>query len=158
MISMYSLRKATLNDIDKLIEFRIEFLREIQDPLLNSEMEIFRKSIKEFFLNKMKCNEFMAWLAEVDDDIIATSGLSFLQKPPHFINITGEYAYIMNMYTKPEWRRKGIGSALLEKLFEEIKSRGIQSIVLHATLGGRPLYEKYGFRENDGDKEMILKL
>ena len=158
LISMYSLRKANLNDIDKMIDLRVEFLREIQESPLDKEMGIFWKSLKEFFLDKMKSNKFIAWLAEFDKNVIATSGLSFLQKPPHFINITGKYAYIMNMYTKPEWRRKGIGSALLEKLFEEIKSRGIQSVVLHATHGGRPLYEKYGFHENDGDKEMILRL
>lgn len=155
---MYLLRKANLNDIDKLIEFRVEFLEEIQDFPLNMEIEIFRKSLKAFFLDKMKSNKFVTWLAEIDNEIIATSGLSFLQKPPHFINMTGKFAYIMNMYTKPKWRRKGIGLALLEKLIKEIKIKGIKSVVLHATPFGRPLYEKYGFRENDGDKEMILKL
>jgi len=155
---MYSLRKANLNDIDKLIDFRVEFLKEIQDLPPNMEIEIFRKSLKDFFLDKMKSNEFIAWLAEYNNEIIATSGLSFLQKPPYFINMTGKFAYIMNMYTKPKWCRKGIGLALLEKLIEEIKIKGIQSVVLHATPFGRPLYEKYGFRENDGDKEMILKL
>lgn len=158
MLFMYLLRKANLNDIDKFIEFRIEFLREIQNSPPEMEIEIFRKSLKDFLLEKMKSNEFIAWLAELDNVIIATSSLSFLQKPPHFINITGKFAYIMNMYTKPEWRRKGIGSVLLEKLIDEIKKRGIRSVVLHATPYGRPLYEKYGFRENDGDKEMILKL
>ncbi len=155
---MYSLRKANLNDIDILIDFRVTFLKEIQETPPTKEMEIFRKSLKDFFLSKMKSHEFIAWFAESDDEIIATSGLSFLEKPPHFINKTGKFAYIMNMYTKPEWRRKGIGAALLEKLFEEIKKKGIQSVVLHATPSGRSLYEKYGFRENDGDKEMILKL
>ena len=158
MIIMYSLRRANLNDVDKLIDFRAEFLKEVQNSPLDMEMEIFLKSLKDYFLDKMKSNDFLAWLAESDSKIIATSGLSFLQKPPHFINLTGKFAYIMNMYTKPEWRRKGIGSALLEKLFEEIKKKGIQSVVLHASPTGRLLYEKYGFRENDGDKEMILNL
>ncbi|MFX1468136.1 MAG: GNAT family N-acetyltransferase [Promethearchaeota archaeon] len=155
---MYTIRKANINDIDKLIDFRIEFLKEVQNPPPNMEMEIFQKFLRDFFLEKMKFNEFIAWLAEFDNKIIATSGLSFLQKPPHFINISGNFAYIMNMYTIPEWRRKGIGVALLEKLLEEIKKKGIQDVVLHATPYGKPLYEKYGFRENDGDKEMILKL
>ncbi|MFX1593892.1 MAG: GNAT family N-acetyltransferase [Promethearchaeota archaeon] len=155
---MYSLRKATLNDIDKLIEYRVKFLKEIQTFPPDMEFEIFRKTLKDFFLSKMKSNEFVAWFAESDNEIIATSGLSFLQKPPHFINLTGKFAYIMNMYTKPEWRRKGIGSALLKKLFEEIKKKGIKLVVLHSTSYGRPLYEKYGFREKDGDKEMILEL
>lgn len=155
---MYLLRKANLDDIDELIEFRIHFLKEIQDYPSDEEIETFINSLKDFFLEKMKSNEFIAWLVESNNEIIATSGLSFLQKPPHFINMTGKFAYIMNMYTRPEWRRKGIASKLLERLFEEIKQNGIQSVVLHATPTGRPLYEKYGFRDNDGDKEMILKL
>jgi GNAT superfamily N-acetyltransferase len=155
---MYSLRKANLDDIEKLIDFRMKFLREIQNPLSDIEMKIFQKSLKDYFFKKMKSGDFKARLAEYQNQIIATSGLSFLQKPPHFINITGKYAYIMNMYTEPEWRRKGIGSALLERLFEEIKKKGIKSVVLHATLAARSLYEKYGFIENDGDEEMILNL
>ncbi len=155
---MYLLRIANLNDIDELIEFRIEFLQEIQNSPTNREIDIFRKSLKDFLLEKMKSNEFIAWLAEFDNSIVATCGLSYLQKPPHFINMTGKFAYIMNMYTKPKWRRKGIGSALLGKLIEEIKKKELTSVVLHATPYGKPLYEKFGFRENDGDKEMILKL
>jgi len=155
---MYSLRKANFNDIPKLIEYRVEFLKETQESPSNNEMEIFIKSLKDFFLDKMKTDEFIAWLAEYDNEIIAISGLSFLQKPPHFINLTGKFAYIMNMYTKPEWRRKDIGAALMEKLIEEIKKKGIQSVLLHSTPHGRPLYEKYGFREKDGDKDMVLKL
>jgi ribosomal protein S18 acetylase RimI-like enzyme len=155
---MYSLRKANLNDIEVLIDFRVIFLKEIQGIPSAKEMELFRKSLKEYFLSKMKSYEYIAWLAEADKKVIATSGVSFLKKPPHFINITGRFAYIMNMYTEPEWRRRGVGSMLLEKLFEEIKKRGISSVVLHSTLAGKSLYERYGFKENDGDKEMILKL
>ncbi|MFW9828369.1 MAG: GNAT family N-acetyltransferase [Candidatus Thorarchaeota archaeon] len=155
---MYSLRKATLDDAEKLIDLRVKFLKGIQDPPSDNEMEIFRNTLRAFYLEKMSSGVFIAWLAEINNQIIATSGLSFMQKPPHFINITGKFAYIMNMYTEPEWRKKGIGGKLLEKLIEETKNREINSIVLHATQEGRSLYERYGFVENDGDKEMILKL
>jgi ribosomal protein S18 acetylase RimI-like enzyme len=155
---MYSLRKATLDDVEKLIDFRIRFLKEIQDLPTDKEMLIFKNTLREFFLEKMGTGDFIAWLAEINHKIIATSSLSFLTKPPHFNNITGKFAYIMNMYTDPEWRRKGIGADLLEKLIEEIKKRRIKLIVLHATQAGRSLYERYGFRENNDDKEMILKL
>ena len=155
---MYSLRKATLDDIEILVDFRIEFLKDIQEMPSGKNLENFKDSLRNFFINRMRSDEFIAWLAMSDEKVIATSGLSFLQRPPHFTNLTGYFAHIMNMYTKPKWRRKGIGSALLEKLIDEIKMKGIRSIVLHATPIGQPLYEKFGFKLNDGDKEMILKL
>ena len=51
----------------------------------------------------------------------------------------------MNMYTNPEYRRKGIAYKTLDILVKEIKNKGISSISLAATDMGRPLYEKYGF-------------
>jgi ribosomal protein S18 acetylase RimI-like enzyme len=155
---MYSLRKATLDDIETLVDFRIRFLKDIQEIPTGKNLENFKDNLRNFFINRMRSDEFIAWFAISDEQVIATSGLSFLQRPPHFTNLTGYFAYIMNMYTKPEWRRKGIGSALLEKLFEEIKKKEIESVVLHATPMGAPLYEKYGFKINDGDKEMVLKI
>ena len=51
----------------------------------------------------------------------------------------------MNMYTDPEYRRKGIAYKTLDMLVQDSKTRGITSISLEATDMGRPLYEKYGF-------------
>ncbi|NHK31226.1 MAG: GNAT family N-acetyltransferase [Asgard group archaeon] len=147
---MYSLRKATPEDIETLIDFRIEFLKEFQNLPSKNELMQFKENLRKFFFDKMKSDEFIAWFAESNNEIIATSGLSFLQRPPHFSNLTGKFAYIMNMYTKPEWRRKGIGAALFEKLLEEIKNRGIHAINLHATPSGKPLYEKFGFKDSEG--------
>lgn len=60
----------------------------------------------------------------------------------------------MNMYTAPEYRRKGIAYKTLDLLVGDIKSRGISSISLEATDMGRPLYEKYGFIKMDAEMEL----
>ncbi len=146
---MYSLRKATKYDMEILIEFRIEFLKDFQELPSDEELLIFKENLKKFLIEKMVSDEFVAWLAVYDNEIVATSGISYLQRPPHFSNPSGKSAYIMNMYTKPEWRRKGIGSAIFEKLLEEIKKAGIQNISLHATPNGRNLYEKFGFTDSE---------
>ena len=60
----------------------------------------------------------------------------------------------MNMYTHPEYRRKGIALHMLDLLVKEARQAGIGFISLEATEMGRPLYEKYGFvKMND---EMAL--
>ncbi|MCM1112761.1 MAG: GNAT family N-acetyltransferase [Muribaculum sp.] len=60
----------------------------------------------------------------------------------------------MNLYTKPEYRRRGIAYRTLELLVEEARERGIAQIALEATAMGRPLYEKFGFVA--AEDEMIL--
>ena len=68
-------------------------------------------------------------------------------------NPSGCKAYIMNMYTKPEYRRKGIANNTLKLLVEDARSRGINEISLEATQMGRPLYEKFGFVKMNDEME-----
>ena len=152
----YKLRPAIEKDIPHLVELRTEFLREIQIDAPEENVTYYEEKLNNYFTKHMKEGTFLAWFAESDDEIIATSGLSIIEKPPQLWNFTGLEAYIMNMYTKPEWRRKGRGSVLLEKLLEEAKQRGIHQITLHTTLDGKSLYEKFGFKL--GQNEMHLKL
>ncbi|MBD3191693.1 MAG: GNAT family N-acetyltransferase [Candidatus Heimdallarchaeota archaeon] len=152
---MIAYRAANLEDIDLLVNLRIEFLYEALALPKETPAKALRKSLKNYFQRKMPKKEFIAWLAFNNDECIATSGLSFYDVPPVFSNPSGKKAYIMNMYTRPPWRRKGIGTELLKRLLEEIKTRRIKVVVLHATEMGKTLYEKFGFRETN---EMELKI
>ena len=53
---------------------------------------------------------------------------------PTYNNPSGTKAYIMNMYTKPEYKT-------LDMLIKDIKSKGISAISLEATEMGRPKLE-----------------
>lgn len=64
---------------------------------------------------------------------------------PTVNNRSGNKAYIMNMYTHPDYRRRGVALKALDLLVQEAKRRGVTAISLEATEIGRPLYEKYGF-------------
>ena len=64
---------------------------------------------------------------------------------PSYHNPSGNTAFIMNIYTNPDYRRKGIAYKVLDLLVKDAKERGVENIILDSTLMGRPLYEKYGF-------------
>jgi GNAT superfamily N-acetyltransferase len=51
----------------------------------------------------------------------------------------------MNMYTVPEWRGRGVATALLREIIKFVKGTGARRIWLRATEEGRPVYEKAGF-------------
>jgi len=80
-----------------------------------------------------------------EDQFVGAGGVSFYTVMPTYHNPGGKKAYIMNMFTKPEYRRKGIAYHTLDKLVEAAREKGITHITLEATDMGRPLYEKYGF-------------
>ncbi|MGL5085571.1 MAG: GNAT family N-acetyltransferase [Clostridium sp.] len=49
-----------------------------------------------------------------------------------------------------EYRKAGIATKLLNLVVEEAKGEECKEIILAATNMGRPIYEKYGFK-NDAD-------
>ena len=153
---MFSLRLATKDDIQQIVELRIEFIKEVRLEYPKDRVDEYREVMSNYLEKEMSSGNFIAWLAIANNGIIATSGLITIQRVPQLWNMSGKEAYIMNMYTKLKWRNKGIGTAILEKLVEEAKNRDIIAIKLYATPMGKPLYEKRGFKV--GQPEMYLYL
>lgn len=58
-----------------------------------------------------------------------------------------ELAWIGMVLVHPQYRRRGIGKALLEHCLEHLRESRISCIKLDATPLGKPLYEQLGFRE-----------
>ncbi|MDO5346929.1 MAG: GNAT family N-acetyltransferase, partial [Lachnospiraceae bacterium] len=85
---------------------------------------------------------------------IGAGGISFFRVMPTYHNPTGWKAYIMNMYTNPNYRRKGIAYHTLELLIEEAKNKGIRHISLETTDMGKLLYERYGFVSMKNEMEL----
>lgn len=153
---MIKYRKANMRDINELIRLRVDFIQEIQCVESESEINNLKESLLEYFNNEMSNDSFVAWLAEESNRIVATSGLCFYTLPPSYKNISGNVAYIMNMYTEPSFRNKGIASVLFQKTVEEAINRGYKKLCLHATDMGKPIYTKFGFKETAN--EMVINL
>jgi GNAT superfamily N-acetyltransferase len=62
-------------------------------------------------------------------------------------------AYLLNFYTVPEARGRGLATQLLQHAVEVCKENKVGVITLHASKFGKPIYEKFGFAHNN---EMIL--
>ena len=83
-----------------------------------------------------------------DDVVIGCASMSFIRIMPTFEHPTGKRAHLMNVYTRSEYRRKGIARKMVELLIEKTWEKGASEISLDATTLGRPLYEKMGFTDS----------
>jgi GNAT superfamily N-acetyltransferase len=149
--------RATIEDIEILVEYRLRFLAEHSGASEVSENEILKKNLREYFIQAMPKGAFIAWLAKRGEEVVATSGMVIWQMPPNNSVKTGKQGYILNMYTVPEARRQGICTALLEKMIEEAKSIGLSRVHLHASKLGEGVYRRRGFTE-PGDIELLMRL
>lgn len=148
-------RVATLDDLDLLTESRIEVLRAANKLDDSADMKEVEKESYEYYKKSLANNTHFAILVMEDDKFIGAGGVSFYEVMPTYHNPSGKKAYIMNMYTNPNYRRQGIAYKTLDILVNTSKQRGINQISLEATEMGRPLYEKYGFVNMQSEMELI---
>jgi GNAT superfamily N-acetyltransferase len=143
-------RRANIHDVETLIEYRVRFLNELNNHPENEETDILRKNLRQYFSRAILSNEFIAWLAEYEGKVIGTSGMAVWQLPSKYGGLeTGKAGYLLNFYTVPEARRKGICTQLLNELMREAEKLGIRYLHLHASKDGIGIYRKAGFVEPD---------
>ena len=63
---------------------------------------------------------------------------------------------ILNIYTLPEYRKKGYGKQITEKLIEHSKEIGIKKLWLNASEEGKKIYLKLGFKEKNNELEIFI--
>ena len=149
-----SYRKASLVDLEILTETRINVLRAANQLDADVDMSEVKKQSFEYYQNSLKNGTHLAYLIFDEETFVGAGGISYFQVMPTYHNPTGKKAYIMNMYTNPDYRRRGIAFKTLDLLVTDAKEKGITAISLEATDMGRPLYEKYGFIKMNNEMEL----
>ena len=148
---MADIRIATKDDIEALMSSRLEMLKVVnglpEDYVFTDQ--IINES-RDYFLN----GDHLTVLATDGDEVIGCASMSFIRIMPTFGHPTGKRAHLMNVYTRSEYRRRGIARRMVELLIDESWKAGATEISLDATELGRPLYESLGF--TDSTECMVL--
>jgi len=150
----FNYKKATIADLEILTETRIEVMRAANQLNNDVDMSEVKQQSFEYYQNALKNDTHLAYLIFDEGTFVGAGGISYFQVMPTYHNPTGKKAYIMNMYTKPEYRRQGIAFKTLDLLVADAKTKGINAISLETTDMGRPLYTKYGFIKMNDEMEL----
>ena len=106
---------------------------------------------------KMNAGEYLGWFAVSEDgEIAAGAGLWVMDWPPHMIGPGSRLGNILNVYTRPEYRRRGLGRRLTESAVDWCRANGVATVILHASDEGRELYGALGFKPTN-EMRMVVK-
>jgi GNAT superfamily N-acetyltransferase len=142
-----SYRRFTKDDIPRFVDYRICFLEELQGEHSADKVRRLRMELDAYFEKAFDDSTFIAWIAELGQEFIGFGGMTIQHIPANFRIKNGLQGFILNMYTVPEHRRKGVCSKILEKLIEDGRRMGVSRIYLHASPDGINLYRGKGFVE-----------
>lgn len=135
------------DQVELLTRYRMAYLTELQGERPAEYQQKLSEELNRFFKEAMDEDRFFAFMAELDGEIVSFGGMVIKKIPGDFNQSMYLEGDILNMYTIPAARRKGISALILEHLIEEAKRRGISKISLHTTKDGEKLYRKFGFEE-----------
>lgn len=144
------IRLATLADVAALAHHRVNMFRDMGELPPHLEAELTDAS-ESFLRRTIATGEYVAWVAITGDDperVLAGAGLWLrptLPRPMPTGIDQGREALVANVYTEPDWRRRGIAALLIRHVLDYTREHRIQRVRLHASDEGRRLYESLGF-------------
>lgn len=141
---MITYRKLTGEDLGTFIQMRI---RQLREEGATEEIDLV-PALLDYYGRHMADGTFVSWLALDGDQIVGTSGMSFVEKPPYFGCPSGKIGLLSSMFTDPAYRRKGIARELLSRVVEEARAHGCGAVQITASDMGVLLYTDFGFKKN----------
>lgn len=155
MSAQFCVRLATPVDAETIGWQRARMFQDMGDvpPHLFDE---FCARASERLRERLTTGEYVGWLARAKDapeKIIAGAGVHLRSVLPHpgrapngdATISEGRHAIILNVFTEPEWRRRGIATLLMQRIIAWSREERLDRLVLHASDEGRALYERLGF-------------
>lgn len=142
---MIDYRITNEQDIDPVMEIRLEVLREVND--LSGEYrypDSFVSASREYFLH----GDQTTVLALCKGIPVGCASICYIKVMPTFSHPTGRRAHLMNVYTSKDYRRQGIAEKMVRILINEAWQRGATEISLDTTQAGRMFYRSLGFADS----------
>src|SRR5215469_2965843 len=148
------IREGTILDIPEIARQRRRMCEDMH--YTDSDALSTMVTVTADYLNKaMPEGSFRSWLACHNGRVVGGGAVVISSWPAHAYDLECRRATILNVYTEPEYRRRGIARQVMETMIAWCKQAGFARVSLHASEHGRPLYESLGFEDSN---EMRLNL
>ena len=138
------IRRLTAEDLDAFIAVRI---RQLREEGAKEQIDL-TGALRQYYEKHMADGTFFSWIALDGGEIVGTSGMSVVEKPPYFGCPTGKIGLLSGMFTHPAYRRQGIAKELLSRVVADAKNAGCGTVQITASDMGVKLYTAFGFVHN----------
>jgi len=148
------IREATVSDLETIIHHRRCMFKEMGftgeaalDAMEMTSAPLIRAGLEN--------GSYRGWLAETAPGIVAGGGIVIADFPSAPHDPQTRRAWILNVYTEPEYRQRGLAKSIMDAMIGWCREQGFGWVSLHASDAGRHLYENLGFKPTN---EMRLGL
>lgn len=142
--------RAIVSDAGIIARHRVEMFRDMgQVPADTLATTLLNESASALAVG-LTDGSYVGWLARDTHQVVAGVGAHIKPQLPRFTLDGARVAassvpLVVNVYTEPSWRRRGIARVLMNTVLQWSTAQGFDRVVLHASETGRPLYVSLGF-------------
>ena len=138
--------KAAESDIPELTGLRLAYLKEDHGKIPPDMLNTITKNLPPFFARHLN-RDLIVFVCRDAEAIVGCCFLIVTEKPASHAFPNGKTCAVLNVYTRPAYRRKGVAAALLRMLLAEAAAMRLDDVELKATQAGYPLYQSLGFED-----------
>ena len=141
----YSVREATLDDLDALVRHRIGMFTDMGTTF---DAPVIADMFSAWLRATMPSGEYRAWVCETAaGDVVAGGGITLLKWPPGPSALKGDrIAFVYNIYTEPGHRKRGLARSVMNAIHAWCTTNGVGAVALNAAPDAQHLYESQGYR------------
>ena len=148
------MRLANNNDIEQLSKLRILQQKDDWNEEYEDKYDLY--NITYNFLDNHLNKDLFIFIKEHNNDIVATCGIQIIEYLPQ-CNDNGKQGFICNVFTKKEYRKKGIQTKLLNEVISFAKDNNLCELSLSTdNEQAIRIYKRLGFKFDN--LNMILKI
>ncbi len=141
------IRKAALSDLPLLMEYRMRVLHEVFSNKNHVDWDFLKAQNEKYYQKHLTDNTHTACFAlNEEDEAVGCGGICYQTEMPSPDNADGSCGYLMNIFTVPEMRGRGIGKKIAEYLIDDARRRNTGKIYLESSVVAKRFYEEIGFR------------
>ncbi len=147
---LFTFRLATADDAAIITHHRRAMFADMGHT---DEVEILDQmatAFRDWVRRKLEQGIYIGFFMEnAAGQVVAGAGCWIMEWPPHLLDPSAERAYILNVYTEPAYRGRGLAKHLMQSVLDFCETRHLSVITLHASQFGRPMYEQMGFTQTN---------
>ena len=140
------IRTATVDDVAELTELRRTFT--FEDPTDGGVLRgDFEESFAHIVGNGIESGQWIVWVAVEDGVIVSQVFVGTIEKIPRPIVEHRAIGYVTNVYTRPEFRGRGIGGRVLDAVTAWALETDVELLVVWPSEASLSHYERHGFSD-----------
>ena len=127
-----TIREAEASDIDRLVSL-CEVVQELHaEAVPDFFKRLDPRGVAEWFREQLARTDVKAWIATSNDTAVGYALAVVVTRPENPFSVARSFLQLDQISVSPDHRRQGIARALIERVIDDARARGLHEVELTA--------------------------